>query len=113
MNVFSSMFGCVIQYHHLHALRKKESQNGSPGRAIWLSVTQLSMELHFCATLYRRAVSKHDYEEKKWLSITKESRFSKLLSKREPFWLSFFSQCVRLKESNHLSASSWFTLSNE
>ncbi len=36
------------------ALRKKESQNGSHRRAIWLSVTQLSLELH--------------YEEKKRLS---------------------------------------------
>ncbi len=48
-------------------------------RAIWLSITQLSLE--------------HDYEEKKRLSFTKEGRFSKLLS-REPFWLSFFSQCM-------------------
>ncbi len=53
---------------------KKKSQNGSLRRAIWLSVTQLSVELHFGA--------KHDYEGKKWLSSTKESRFSKLLSKR-------------------------------
>ncbi len=36
----------------------------------WLSVTQLSLELHFGA--------KHDYEEKKNGS-TKESRFSKFL----------------------------------
>ncbi len=56
-------------------LRKKESQNGPPRRAVWLSVTQLSMEPHFGAT-------KDDYEERKWLSSTKESRFSKLLSKR-------------------------------
>ena len=38
------------------ALRKKKSQNGSPRRAIWLSVTQLSLELHFGATIHRRAV---------------------------------------------------------
>ncbi len=43
-------------------------------QAIWLFVTQLSRELHFGA--------KHDYEEKKRLSSTKESRFSKLLYKR-------------------------------
>ncbi len=59
---------------------KKESQNGSPRRAIWLSVTQLSMELH--------------YQEKKWLSPTKESRFSKLLSKRAILALFFFSVCT-------------------
>ncbi len=54
--------------------KKKESQNGSPRGAIWLSVTQLSLELHFCATLHRRAVS----EQKKgpiWLSMLKDSRF--------------------------------------
>ena len=53
-------------------LRKKESQNGSPRRAIWLSVTQLSIM------------------KKKVALLTKESRFSKLLS-----WLSFFSQCTQ------------------
>ncbi len=57
-------------------LRKKESRNGSPRRAIWLSVTQLSLEIM----------------KKKWLSSTKESRFSKLLSKRAILAL-FFSQC--------------------
>ncbi len=56
-------------------------------RAIWLSVTQLSMELHFGATLY---------EEKKWLSPTKESWFSKLLSKRAILALFFFSVWVVL-----------------
>ncbi len=35
---------------------------------------------------------KHNYEEKKWLSPTRESRFSKLLSKRVILAL-FFSQC--------------------
>ncbi len=38
-------------------LRKEENQNGSPRIAIWLSITQLSEQLHFGATL--------DYEEKK------------------------------------------------
>ena len=55
-------------YGHI-TLRKKESQNGSPRRAIWSSVrrgtidllvlprlTQLSMELYFGATLQARAV---------------------------------------------------------
>ena len=36
---------------------KKESQNGSPRKAVWLFVAQLSMELHFGATLQGRVVS--------------------------------------------------------
>ncbi len=44
-------------------------------RAIWLSVTQLSLELHFGVTLHRRAVS----EQKKTVLA--------LHVKREPFWL--------------------------
>ncbi len=55
--------------------KKKESQNGSPRRAIWLSVTQLTLELHFGATLL--FFPKHDYEEKKRLALS-----------------FFFSQCV-------------------
>ncbi len=88
----------------------KESQTGSPKRAIWLSLTQLSMQLNFGATLYRRAVSeqkkgpiwlsmKHDYEEKKWLSPTKESRFSKLLTKRAIFGSLFLFSVLWLLES--------------
>ncbi len=42
-------------YNHIE--KKKESQNGSSRRAIWLFVTQLSLELHFGAALHRRAVS--------------------------------------------------------
>ena len=45
----------VIQSYNVHTLRKKkESQNGSPRKAVWSSVTQLSMELHFGALLYKR-----------------------------------------------------------
>ncbi len=56
-------------------------------RAIWLSVTQLSLELelHFGA--------KHDYEEKNGSPPQKRADF-KNYSPREPFWLSFFSQCT-------------------
>ncbi len=58
---FSHVLGhgvvALIESFYLKHTAKKESQNGSPRRAIWLSVTQLSMELHFGATLYRRAVS--------------------------------------------------------
>ncbi len=35
------------------APRKKKSQNGSPRRAVWSSITQLSVELNFGA-LYNR-----------------------------------------------------------
>ncbi len=43
-------------------------------RAIWLSVTQLSMELHFGVTLYRRAVSEQKKRSDLALHV-KESRF--------------------------------------
>ncbi len=104
VQVHSLLFKCVPQEPCIHKLsdflseqlssqfcthwEKKESQNGSPRRAIWLSVTQLSLELHFGA--------KHYYEEKKRLSSTKESRFSKLLSKRAILALFFFSVRVFL-----------------
>ncbi len=38
--------------------KKKENQNVSPRRAVWLSITLLSMEPHFGATLQGWAVSK-------------------------------------------------------
>ena len=56
----------VIWVHYIHdrilsnnaVTEKKDSQNGSPRRVVWSSVTQLSMELHFGATLQGRPVSK-------------------------------------------------------
>ncbi len=80
-------------------------------RAVWLSLTQLSMELYFGATLQRRAVSeekkvrfgshlielgfflKNDYEEKNGSPLQKRADIQNY-SPREPFWLSFSSQCL-------------------
>ena len=94
-----------MNYTCNYTAKKKRAKMALLG-AIWLSITQLSLELHFGVTLHRRAVSehkkglisifrgraffpKHDYEEKKQLSSTKESRFSKLLSKRAILALPF------------------------
>ena len=110
---------------------KKESQNGSHRRAVWSSVTQLSMEPHFGATLQGRAVSKQTkgpisrtknrkkavsnlflengslFRDRAFFSpnmIMKKKNGSPLkkradfqnYSPREPFWLSFLSQCSYL-----------------
>ena len=84
-----------------HTEKKKESRNGSPRKAVWSSVTQLSLELHFGATLQGRAVSEQNKSdlappffskhEKNSSPLEKKSRFSKLLSKRAIFGSLFFS----------------------
>ncbi len=43
----------------------------------------------------KKKVPKHDYEEKKLLSSTKESRFSKLISKRAILALFFFLSAMK------------------
>ncbi len=86
-----------------------QTQNGSHRRAVWSSVTQLSMELDFGATLQGRAVllesrsgkrlssqryiqlfsHKHGYEEKKGSPLQKRADFQNY-PPRGPFWISFF-----------------------
>ncbi len=95
----------------IHAYtEKKGGQNNSPRRAVWSLVTQLSIELHFGATLSienhsfekKRAVSKlfrgrafspkHDYEEKTALLYKREQIFKITLQKSNVGPI-FFSQC--------------------
>ncbi len=47
-------------------MRKKDSQNGSPRRIDWSSETQLSMKLHFGATLQGGAVSEQKKGPNGW-----------------------------------------------
>ncbi len=105
---FSMGFNIIAPYLtmlHINTLRNRKSQNGSPRRAIWLSVTQFSLELHFGATLHN-TLPKHLAQT---ALLHKRERFSKLLSKRAILAL-FFSQCRSLNQW-HIAYDPWNGLS--
>ncbi len=70
----------ITQSQWLFLLVCKHLQRWEKKRAIWLSVTQLSVVLHFGALLYRRAVS----EQKKRSNLAEEK--TALPYKREPIF---------------------------